>query len=140
MVIRIKRKTLIGKTTSKHHHRLILLLLHRLKTYPKQVCTSKELSPDDQKIEYEALKQRIKFIENKYDKKNVYELETSNVSKTQTKLTTKIWTTEKLSPQKQNHDCITNVCSTFEVSMSGFCRSSTRDKKREQGSVKLLDS
>ena len=66
-----KDRTLIIKTTSEHHRRLILLSLYKLKTYSKQVYMSKELSPEDQKIENDALKLRRKMIENDYDKKRL---------------------------------------------------------------------
>ena len=66
-----KDRTLIIKTTSEHHRRLILLSLYNLKTYSKQVYMSKELSPEDQKIENDALKLRRKMIENEYDKKRL---------------------------------------------------------------------
>ena len=45
--------------------------------------------------------------------KTDYKLETSMFSETQTKLTTKIWTTGKMSPQNQNNDYLPKVCSTF---------------------------
>ena len=66
-----KDRTLIIKTTSEHQRRLILLSLYKLKTYSKKVYMSKELSPEDQKIENDYLKLRRKMIENEYDKKRL---------------------------------------------------------------------
>ena len=105
---RDKDKTLIVKTRCKHHRWLILLLLNKLKTYAKQVYMSKELSPVDQKIRNEALKQRKKRSRTNTTK-NDNKSETPNFAEKQTILTTKICTTGKISPQNQNNDYIPKI-------------------------------
>ena len=58
-----KIRTLVVKLVNEHHRRLILLSVSKLASYTKEVYMSKELNPDEQKLENNALKLRRHLIQ-----------------------------------------------------------------------------
>ena len=59
-----KTRTLVVKLVNEHHRRLILLSARKLASYTKEVYMSKELNPDEQKLENNALKLRRHLTQN----------------------------------------------------------------------------
>ena len=59
-----KTRTLVVKLVNEHHRRLTLLSVRKLASYTKEVYMSKELNPDEQKLENNALKLRRHLIQN----------------------------------------------------------------------------
>ena len=58
-----KTRTIIAKFSSEHHRRLVLLSAHKLATYDKPIFVSRELSPDEKKLENALLIKRRYLID-----------------------------------------------------------------------------
>ena len=66
-----KDRTLIAKIDSDYAKRLILLSLRKMKDYRTPVFISKELNPEEQKIENELLQKRREMLKNGINKNQI---------------------------------------------------------------------
>ena len=93
-----------------------LLTSHQMKTVAtmkRKYAKANSLSALLRRKKVGEKRSRTNIHGEKRSRSNDYKLQTSIFSETKMKMTTKIWTTGKMSPQNQNNDYLPKVCSTF---------------------------